>query len=80
MRSVYISFFVCVQKGYRISNLKISEAFVIDFEVTFLCDFVLGVLNLEARACSLADSEIYLSIPLTDLVVVLNTMFIVFNL
>lgn len=46
VRSVYISFFVCVQKGYRISNLKISEAFVIDFEVTFLCDFVLGVLNI----------------------------------
>lgn len=37
---------MCASENFKISNLKISEAFVIDFEVTFLCDFVLGVLNI----------------------------------
>lgn len=31
---------MCALENFKISNLKISEAFVIDFEVTFLCDFV----------------------------------------
>lgn len=51
---------------------SLVQAFVIDLEVTFLGDFVSWSLEYFLK--------IYLSIPLTDLVVVLNTMFIVFIL